>query len=52
MAVKKDSKAMSKKTRFVFGREMSEDAIIKALKKMSREAGMKFGPAKKFRKKK
>lgn len=33
-----------KKTRIVFGRDMTEDQIIEALKKMCNEAGVKFVP--------
>jgi hypothetical protein len=52
MVAKKGSKSAGKKTRFILGRDMSEDDMIKALKKMCDEAGMKFVPASKPRKKK
>jgi hypothetical protein len=46
MIMAKDKKKKPKKTRFVFGRELSEDEMIKALKKKCKEAGMKFIPKK------
>jgi hypothetical protein len=52
MAAKKGSKSKSKKVRFIFGREKSEDAIIKALRKMCDEAGIEFIPSQKNRKRK
>lgn len=45
----KDSKS-KKKTRVIFGREKSEDALIKAIKKMAEKAGMEFIPSKKRKK--
>lgn len=45
----KDSKS-KKKTRFIFGREKSEDGLVRALKKLCKEAGVKFIPSKKKKK--
>ena len=52
MAAKKGSKSAGKKTRFIFGRDMSEDDMVKAIKKMCDEAGVKFEPTPKLGKKK
>jgi hypothetical protein len=43
MAAKKGSKSAGKKTRFIFGRDMSEDDMIKAIKKICAEAGKDGG---------
>ena len=43
MVTQKGSKSAGKKTRFIFGRDMSEDDMIKAIKKICAEAGVKFG---------
>jgi hypothetical protein len=43
----KGSKSENRRTRFIFGREKSEDGLVKALKKMCKEAGVKFIPSKK-----
>ena len=50
MVPKKEKASRGKKVRFVFGREKSEDAMIKALKKMCQEAGIEFVPSKKRKK--
>jgi len=42
MAAKKGSKSAGKKTRFIFGRDMSEDDMIKAIKKICAE-GKRWG---------
>jgi len=43
----KDKKSKKpKRTRFIFSRDMSEEDIIKALKKMCKEQGIKFDPKK------
>jgi hypothetical protein len=47
MIAQKASKSASKKSRFIIGWHMSEDGIVKALKKMCKEAGMKFEPSQK-----
>lgn len=52
MAVKKGSKSTGKKTRFILGREMSKEDMVKAIKRMCDEAGVKFGPTPKLRKRK
>jgi hypothetical protein len=52
MAAKKGSKSEGKKTRFILGRDMSEDDMIKAIKKMCDDAGVKFEPTPKLREKK
>jgi len=52
MVAKKGSKSAGKKIRFVLGRDMSKDDMVKAIKKMCNEAGVKFEPATKLRKKK
>jgi len=52
MVAKKGSKSAGEKTLFILGRDMSEDDMIKAIKKMCDKAGMKFKPASKPRKKK
>jgi hypothetical protein len=52
MAAKKGSKSVGKKTRFILGRDMSEDDMVKAIKKMCDEAGVKFEPTRKLRKRK
>lgn len=46
MIMAKDKKKKPKKTRFVFGRELSEDELIRALRKLCKEAGIKFIPKK------
>jgi len=52
MAAKKGSKSAGKKTRFILGQDMSEDDMAKAIKKMCDEAGVKFEPTRKLRKRK
>jgi hypothetical protein len=43
----KDPKLEKRRTRFIFGREKSEDGLVRALKRMCKEAGIKFIPSKK-----
>jgi len=50
MATKKGSKSAGKKIRFILGRDMSKDDMVKAIKKMCDEAGVKFERAPKPRK--
>ena len=52
MVAKKGSKSAGKKTRFILGRDMSEDDMVKAIKKMCDDGGVKFIPTQKLRKKK
>jgi len=52
MVAKKGSKSAGKKIRFVLGRDMSEDDMVKAIKKMCDEAGVKFEPTRKLSKRK
>ena len=52
MATKKGSKSGGKKIRFILGRDMSEDDMVKAIKKMCDGAGVKFEPTPKLRKRK
>ena len=52
MVAKKGSKSAGKKTRFILGRDMSEDDMVKAIKKMCDKAGVKFEPTRKLRKRK
>jgi hypothetical protein len=47
MVTKKDSKAKGKKIRFILSRDMTEDQMIEAIKKMCQKTGIKFIPAKK-----
>ncbi len=46
MSQVKNKKKKPKRTRFIFDRNMSEDDMIKALKKMCKEQGIKFDPKK------
>ncbi len=46
----KKRRPKSDKARFIFGRDMSVDAMIGALKKMTKEMGMEFVPERKRRK--
>ncbi len=46
----KKRRPKSDKARFIFGRDMSVDAMIGALKKMTKEMGMEFVPEKKLKK--
>jgi ribosomal protein L7Ae-like RNA K-turn-binding protein len=39
-----------KKIRFILGRDMSEDEMVKAIRKMCDEAGVEFVPSKKKKK--
>jgi signal recognition particle subunit SEC65 len=50
MIDKKSSKSKGKKVRVIFGREKSEDHLVKAIRKMCKEAGIKFIPSQKKRK--
>ncbi len=43
----KKRRPKSDKVRFTFGRDMSVDGMISALKKMTKEMGMEFVPEKK-----
>jgi hypothetical protein len=52
MAAKQGSKSAGEKTRFILGRDMSEDDMVRAIKKICDEAGVKFEPTRKLRKKK
>ncbi len=46
----KKRRSKSDKVRFIFGRDMSSDGMIGALKKMTKEMGMEFVPDKKHKK--
>jgi len=52
MATPKGSKSAGKKVRFILGRDMSKDDMVKAIKKVCDEAGVKFEPTPRLRKNK
>jgi len=52
VATQKGSKSAGKMIRFILGRDMPKDDIVKAIKKMCDDAGMKFEPTPKLSKKK
>jgi hypothetical protein len=47
---KKSSKSKNRRTRVIFGREKSQDALARAIIKVCKEAGIKIIPEKKKKK--